>query len=129
MEKYLYFRTEAALADDDGSSSYLYPVSAMKGMAVASDTALWIYFHPMLPNVSDGQDGNFSNSDVVIINVNDNSHQSVMKAITDEIAFGRKSMIVVADDCVDDEREAETSRYISPDVTSCGTIAFQSSFS
>ena len=45
MEKYLYFRTQATLADDDDSAqSACWPLSSLVGMHPTSDTALTLFF-------------------------------------------------------------------------------------
>ena len=48
-QKYLYFRTEATDADDDGTgNSALFPASSLMGIQPTSDTALTLYFKSML---------------------------------------------------------------------------------
>ena len=49
MENYLYFRTNATLAqDDDVAQSGLFPVSSFLGMHPTSGTALTLFFKPRL---------------------------------------------------------------------------------
>lgn len=130
MEKFLYFRTEAALADDDDiATSYCRNVKDIVGFVPGSDTLLGIMFKPFYPVASDGQDGNFSNTDQFGINIKDNTHYTVIKAIVDEIAYGRNPLIVVADDCTDDDIVAADARYLHPCIVSCGNLTVNSSFS
>ncbi len=47
MEKYLYFRTQATIGDDDDSAqSACFPLSSFVGMHPTSDTALTLFFKP-----------------------------------------------------------------------------------
>ena len=49
-EVYLYFRTQATLADDDASAdSCMFPLSKLRGMVPSADDTLNIYFDPMIP--------------------------------------------------------------------------------
>mgnify|MGYP003660196530 CR=1 FL=1 len=103
MEKYLYFRTEADDIDnDDSSSSGVFPVSSLKGMHPTSDTAITLFFEPVIRNSGDGQDGNVVNNDSVVINVIAGRVREVMEAIIAEIAkpqiANSGAFIVVADD-------------------------------
>ena len=126
MRKYFYFRTEAAVADDDDSArSLLVPVDNLVGMFPASDTALTVCFKPLLNYASDGQDGNVINADRVTLNVNTNAHREVMYAIARAAnATGPQyndGVITVADDATDDSNAAAV--YLDTDITSCGAIA------
>ena len=48
MEKYVYFRTEATLTDDDDqTSSCLFPLSSFAGAYVVSTTLLCLTFEGM----------------------------------------------------------------------------------
>ena len=125
MRKYFYFRTEAAVADDDDSArSVMFPVENLVGMFPTSDTALTLTFKAVLRNESDGQDGNVANNDTVILNVNTNAHREVMFAIANAAnASGstKDGVITVADDATDDNNAAAV--YLHGDITSCGAIA------
>ena len=125
MRKYFYFRTEAAVADDDDSArSVMFPVENLVGMFPTSDTALTLTFKAVLRNESDGQDGNVVNNDTVILNVNTNAHREVMFAIANAAnASGstKDGVITVADDATDDNNAAAV--YLHGDITSCGAIA------
>jgi len=126
LKKYFYFRTEAAVADDDDSAtSLLVPVDNLVGMFPTSDTALTICFKPILRQASDGQDGNVINADRVILNVNTNSHREVMLAIARAAnATGPQysdGVITVVDDATDDSNAAAV--VLDGDITSCGGIS------
>tara|TARA_R100001230_G_C5500282_1_gene44535 strand:- start:51 stop:452 length:402 start_codon:yes stop_codon:yes gene_type:complete len=133
MKKYFYFRTEAAVADDDDSAtSLLIPVDRLRGMIPTSDTALTLTFSPVLRvagGVTDGQD--FTNADRVILNVNTNSHREVMLAIARAAnATGPQysdGIITVADDATDDDNAAAV--YLDGDITSCGAISVAAIYS
>jgi len=106
MEKYLYFRTQATLADDDDSAqSAVFPLSSFVGMHPTSDTALTLFFKPQIRNAGDGQDGNVVNNDSVVLTVGTNDHKDAMQALIKALkadkgfnADGDGSFIVVADD-------------------------------
>ena len=129
MRKFFYFRTEAAVGDDDDSArSLMIPVDNLVGMFPTSDTALTLTFIPVLRNESDGQDGNVANNDTVVLNVNTNAHREVMYAIARAAnATGPQyndGVITVADDATDDSNAAAV--YLDADITSCGAIAIAS---
>ena len=126
MRKFFYFRTEAAVADDDDSArSLMIPVDNLVSMFPTSDTALTLTFKPALRNQSDAQDGNVVNNDTVVLNVNTNAHREVMYAIARAAnATGPQyndGVITVADDATDDSNGAAV--YLDGDITSCGAIA------
>ena len=125
MRKYFYFRTEAAVGDDDDiARSVMFPVDNLISMYPTSDTALTLTIKPALPVQADGQDGAVINNDTIILNVNTNSHREVMYAIANA-ANATQSMkdgvITVADDATDDNNAAAV--YLHGDITSCGAIA------
>ena len=71
MRKFFYFRTEAAVADDDDiARSVMFPVDNLISMYPTSDTALTLTIKPALPVQADGQDGAVINNDTIILNVN-----------------------------------------------------------
>ena len=125
MRKYFYFRTEAAVGDDDDiATSLMIPADNLVGMYPTSDTALTLTFKAVLRNGSDGQDGNVVNNDTVVLNVNTNSHREVMYAIANAANAGgsmKDGVITVADDATDDSNAAAV--YLHGDITSCGAIA------
>ena len=126
MRKFFYFRTEAAVADDDDiATSVMFPVDHLMGMYPTSNTALTITFKPLLPVMADGQDGAVINNDTIILNVNTNAHREVMYAIAQAANAGGTAysdgVITVADDAADDSNGATV--YLHADITSCGAIA------
>jgi len=125
MRKFFYFRTEAAVADDDDiATSCLFPVDNLVSMYPTSDTALTLTIKPALPVQADGQDAAVINNDTIILNVNTNSHREVMFAIANAASAtgpSKDGVITVADDATDDNNAAAV--YLHPDITSCGAIA------
>ena len=126
MRKFFYFRTEAAVADDDDiARSVMFPVDNLISMYPTSDTALTLTIKPALPVQADGQDGAVINNDTIILNVNTNAHREVMYAIAQAAnATGpgySDGVITVADDATDDSNAAAV--YLHEDITSCGAIA------
>ena len=120
-EVYLYFRTQATLADDDDSAqSICIPLSSFKGMHPTSDTALTIFYTPQIRNVSDGQDGNVANNDAIILTVGTNDHKDAMTALARLFAgaanggIHHDGFVVVADDLA--------ATYAVPEVTGVGVI-------
>ena len=133
MRKYFYFRTEAAVGDDDDiATSLMIPVDAVKAMYPTSDTALTITFEPGIRVRGEGANatGNWTNNDSVILNVNANSHREVMYAIAQAAnasgAAYSDGVITVADDAADDSNAATV--YLHSDITSCGAIAIAAAF-
>ena len=126
MKKFFYFRTEAAVGDDDDiATSVMFPVDNLISMYPTSDTALTLTIKPALPVMADGQDGAVINNDTIILNVNTNAHREVMYAIAQAAnATGpgySDGVITVADDATDDSNAAAV--YLHEDITSCGAIA------
>jgi len=126
MRKFFYFRTEAAVGDDDDiATSVMFPVDNLISMYPTSDTALTLTIKPALPVMADGQDGAVINNDTIILNVNTNAHREVMYAIAQAAnATGpgySDGVITVADDATDDSNAAAV--YLHEDITSCGAIA------
>ena len=127
MKNFLYFRTEAAVADDDGSgNSVLFPADSFRGAEMASDTSLVLSFEPSKrPNAADSgaaadSAANLSLVDTVAINITANKGKEVLKAIVGAMNAGLNSgFIVVADDAAD---AAGGTQYITTDITTCGTI-------
>ena len=124
MQKYFYFRTDAAVADDDTiAGSVMCKVEDLVAMYPTSDTALTLTFTPLLRHQSD--DAGAINKDTIILNVAANTHREVMTEIARTVnasgpAYG-DGVITVADDAADDDNAAAV--YIHPSITSCGAIA------
>ena len=125
MEKFFYFRTVAAIGDDDAQNDSLcIPVSKFKGMYPTSDSELTMWF----TNTTREQGGggiNADNGDVVAINLSsDNTHKAVMKRIIDAInepVSRDNGFIVVADDVTSGDNMAG--------VASCGGITVRDAYS
>ena len=133
MEKWLYFRTQATLADDDDvAQSACFPLSSFVGMHPTSDTALTTpvsnvsnkRITPQIRNQSDAQDGNVVNNDSVVLTVGTNDHKDAMKALikafySGGVSFndeGASRFLVVADDLT------SNTDYLVTEVTACGAI-------
>tara|TARA_R100000458_G_scaffold49319_1_gene48807 strand:- start:4 stop:402 length:399 start_codon:yes stop_codon:yes gene_type:complete len=132
MRKFFYFRTEAAVADDDDiARSVMFPVDNLVSMYPTSDTALTLTVKPALPVMADGQDGAVINNDTIVLNVNTNAHREVMYAIAQAAnATGpgyNDGVITVADDATDDSNAAAV--YLHADITSCGAISLAAAVS
>ena len=132
MRKFFYFRTEAAVADDDDiARSVMFPVDNLISMYPTSDTALTLTIKPALPVQADGQDGAVINNDTIILNVNTNSHREVMYAIAQAANAGGTAysdgVITVADDATNDANAAAV--YLHADITSCGAISLAADLS
>ena len=102
MMNYLYFRTEAALADDDGSgNSVCFPASHLTGFEPASDTTLKIAFKSM-NNVHAHDDHTIS--DTVVVTLPANTHKTAIEAIISaaNAPINQGGFVVVGDDATGD---------------------------
>ena len=82
-EVYLYFRTQATLADDDDSAqSCMFPLSKLRGMVPSADDTLNIYFDPMIPVQHDDQNASVINADYVVCTIGANDHKDAIAALT-----------------------------------------------
>ncbi len=117
MEKYLYFRTETSINDDDDeNTSIIVPISRIRGIYAAGATpaSVSIYFESQ-DNISSGDIGEGTACDHVSLNINTSKQQDIMSAITNAInTDSTGGLITVADDI--------TGEYIGRDITSVGTI-------
>ena len=119
-QKYLYFRTQATDADDDGTSdSACYPASSLTGMQPTGDSVLTMYF---------SVDG--VRSSVVLNLTTANTHITAIKAITHSITTGRSftnnnylpAVIIVAND------DSGGTEYLEGSgIANCGVILHTSS--
>ena len=121
-EVYLYFRTQATLADDDASAdSVMFPLSKLRGMVPSADDTLNIYFDPMIPVQHDDQNASVINADYVVCTIGTNDHKDAITALTRLFAgaanggIHHDGTIVVADDV--------TSTYAVSEVTALSTIS------
>ena len=101
-EKYLYFRTQATLADDDDSAqSCMFPLSSLHGMVPSADDTMNIYFKPMIPVQHDDQNASVINADYVVVTLSTaNTHKDVIDRLTRLFAnqTHAEGFISVADD-------------------------------
>ena len=107
MEKYLYFRTQATIGDDDAASdSCMFPLSRMTGMVPSADDTLNIYFSPMVMKEKvqfdhDGDSTTSVKSDYVVVTLSAvNTHADVIAALSKKFAdtFRDDGYLSVADD-------------------------------
>ena len=127
MQNFLYFRSEATLANDDATTdSVCYPVSALLGIEPSSDTALILSFAPLnrpgghATSLIVDDAGNLPLADTVTLNITANTGKRVMQDIIGAINKNLNSgFIVVADDAT---AEPGGVKYVSSNITSCGAI-------
>ena len=108
MEKYLYFRSNAAVAqdDDETNGSTVYPVSSFRGAVSGTSTALGavtddpdalsLYFTPKghiaAGAAGDVNDAAGDNVDVVVVAITtDNNQKAVLKSIIQSMNGGPHS--------------------------------------
>tara|TARA_R110000803_G_scaffold203281_1_gene268758 strand:+ start:1031 stop:1453 length:423 start_codon:yes stop_codon:yes gene_type:complete len=122
-QKYLYFRTEATDADDDGTgNSALFPASSLMGIQPTSDTALTLYFKSMLRGSGNEGAGdalvNLDNNDSVTVTIPANTHLIAMTALIEAINSFSLDVIIVAND------DSGGTEYLNGSgITACGTIS------
>tara|TARA_Y100001963_G_C6611518_1_gene367282 strand:+ start:345 stop:761 length:417 start_codon:yes stop_codon:yes gene_type:complete len=126
-EVYLYFRTQATLADDDASAdSVCFPLSHLQGMVPSADDTLNIYFEPMINQSSirfdhNGDSTSAVNSDYVVCTIGTNDHKDAISALTKLFSgaanggIHHDGFIVVADDLA--------ATYAVSEVTALSTIS------
>jgi|TARA_R100001510_G_C7531618_1_gene122813 hypothetical protein len=128
MEKYLYFRTEATDANDDATGdSALFPASSLMGMQPTSDTALTLYFKPMVrrdPTGSADSANSLDNHDSVVVTIPANTHIIAMRAISEIINKKESSaFVVIAND------DSGGTEYLSGSgITACDTITVAAAY-
>ena len=100
MDKYLYFRSQKVITDDDDSAqSALFPWSSFMGMHPTSDTTLTLFFKAQIRHRSDGQEGNAVNNDSVILTIPTNTHKTAIAEIIDLVTnTPQGSILYVGDD-------------------------------
>ena len=125
MEKYLYFRSDATVGnDDDAAGSVIFPVSKLKGMVMgdmavtgaitADDDRFAITFEPMAVSPGGGENQALTNNiDIVNIDITtDNNAKAVMaeiiRAINSTSPLYNDGFIVIFD--------AVTGESIHPDI-------------
>ena len=129
-EKYLYFRTVAAIADDDAVTvdSCCFPLSSLAGMAPTAAGVLTLYFKSMTNHDGDADGANeIVISDTVALTLGtNNTHKRAMKDLVNFFSSSKKGMLVVADDAANDgtgdDADKNSTRYASTYISAVGTI-------
>ena len=129
MRKYFYFRTEAAVADDDDKArSAMIPVERFRGAIPTNSSAgtaaniITLFFESAANMAGAGQNGEIIIQDTVILNVTAGKAKDVLVALA-EAANGHPhsdGVIVVADDATNDANAEAV--YLHSGITSCGAI-------
>ena len=129
MKKYFYFRTEAAVGDDDDKArSAMIPVDKFRGAIPSNSSAgtsanvITLYFESALNMAGAGQNGEIIIQDTVVLNVTVGQAKNVLVALA-EAANGHPhsdGVITVADDATDDANAEAV--YLHSGITSCGAI-------
>jgi len=100
MHKFLYFANSTS---DAGA----IPANLLREMQVSSNS------QSIDLNFKDVGDG-LGSEVVITINITEDKPNEVIQAISDEIRYGKKAMIVIADDL--------NGEYVHPDITGVTTI-------
>ena len=129
MRKYFYFRTEAAVADDDDKArSAMIPVERFRGAIPTNSSAgtasniITLFFESAANMAGAGQNGEIIIQDTVVLNVTAGKAKDVLVALA-EAANGHHhsdGVIVVADDATNDANAEAV--YLHSGITSCGAI-------
>ena len=129
MKNYFYFRTEAAVADDDDKArSAMIPVERFRGAIPTNSSAgtaaniITLFFESAANMAGAGQNGEIIIQDTVILNVTAGKAKDVLVALA-EAANGHPhsdGVIVVADDATNDANAEAV--YLHSGITSCGAI-------
>ena len=129
MRKYFYFRTEAAVADDDDKArSDMIPVERFRGAIPTNSSAgtaaniITLFFESAANMAGAGQNGEIIIQDTVVLNVTAGKAKDVLVALA-EAANGHPhsdGVIVVADDATNDANAEAV--YLHSGITSCGAI-------
>tara|TARA_R110002012_G_scaffold236767_1_gene410478 strand:+ start:342 stop:716 length:375 start_codon:yes stop_codon:yes gene_type:complete len=117
MEKYLYFRATATLADDDDAAngSNTYPLSSFLGMESVGDSTFEMFFKQKHNSFSSHDDAVFGVNDSVVITITTaNNQKAVMQELVKIFANSKDEFIVVADDY--------SSEYAHSDIASVGAF-------
>ena len=128
-EVYLYFRTQATLADDDASSdSAMFPLSRLTGMHPTADDTLALHFLPQIRNNGDGQADDFTNNDKVIVSLSAvNTHKAVISELC-RLFAGAANGGIHADGFIDVADDVN-STYAVSGVSGLSTISIGAAFS
>ena len=139
IDKYLYFRTQADQADDDGIDDSLYlPARQITALVPTSTTALTIFFESMY-NDQGGTDDEVVISDSVVVNCTAGKVKQVMehliRAINSNKLYG-DGLITVADDVTTTyltssaaADETVDAKVLDAGITTCGAITIAAAIS
>ena len=139
-DKYLYFRTQADQADDDGIDDSLYlPARQIRAIVPTSTTAITIFFESMYNTWGNVAEDLNVISDSVIINCTAGKVRQVMehlvRAINSNKLYG-DGIIVVADDVTTtyltssaSADETVDAKVLDSGITSCGAITIAAALS
>jgi len=134
MEAYLYFRTQATIADDDDiAQSVMFSASSFMGCYPISDTSLKLHFKSIfiqnvaatrvIQNDTDLTSASIMvkqphdlHTDHVILTITANKHKEVMQAIVNTMSKPQAGFINIADDV------SGAPSYLHPNITACGAI-------
>ncbi len=140
MENFLYFRTQATLAnDDDIAQSAMFPASSFLGCYPISDTSIRLHFKSQfMQGVAATRaiqnDTDYTNASImvkqphdlltdnVVLTITTNTHKDVMQALASEMSKTpalTSGFIIVADDI------SGSTNYLHKDITACGTITIR----
>ena len=113
MEKYLYFRSDATLSNDDDNAagSNVYPLSSFKGMETSGASTFTMFFEQKHNSFSSHDDPAFGINDQVVVTITTaNNQKAVMEELTRHFANSSDHFIVVADD--------HAGEYLASDIAS-----------
>ena len=111
MERYVYFRTTATLADDDDDeSSCLFPLSSFISAYTAGATTIILRFKKMKVSKSDGSYDN------IRVTTSSGNSGTALNAIVEEFSTGENYFIVIGDD------ESGTEDYINSAISAVAAI-------
>ena len=120
-EVYLYFRTQATLADDDDSGqSGCFKLSRLTGMHPTGDAALTLFFEPQIPYLAAAEADQFANCDSVILTVGTNDHKDAIADLC-RLFAGAANGGIHADGYVDVADDL-TAKYAVSTVTAVASI-------
>ena len=139
IDKYLYFRTQADQADDDGIDDSLYlPARQITALVPTSTTALTIFFESMY-NDQGGTDNEVVISDSVVLTCTQGKVKQAIQTIVQAINSNRlyqDGLIVVADDVTTTyltssaaADETITATYVDSGITACASITIAAALS
>ena len=125
MDKYLYFRAIAVLADDDSAAdSAMFSAKGFIGGHPTSDTALTLFFEPQIKTASAVGADEFTNNDSVVLTTDTNKAKEALADIVAAINAHPNGdpCVIVADDV--------SSVYLgSGNITACASISIAAAHS